>query len=245
MSSSISRPLAAAPLGLRRWDRRFYTGMALAAAAAVFLGFSRTFFLRSYFDATPLAWPFIVHGAVFTAWIAVFVTQTSLIAARRIDAHRQLGWAGAGLAAVMVGVALLAAVTGGRRDIAAGHVEESLAFFATPVFSMIMFAALLGSAIALRGRPETHKRLMLLATLSLLDAAVARWPFPSLVGTELGYYGITDAFILVAILYDFASRRSVSPVYVWGGLAIVGGQWLRDVVGATAPWHAFASAVLQ
>jgi hypothetical protein len=245
MSSTISQPSVSAPTSVRAGDRRFYTGMAFAAAATVLLGFSRTFFLRAYFDATPLAWPFVVHGVVFTAWIALFVTQTSLIAARRTQTHRQLGWAGAALAAVMAAVAMLAAVTAGRRDIAAGHVEESLTFFATPVLSMIMFAALLGAAIALRARPETHKRLMLLAMLSLLDAAVARWPFPSLVGTPLGYYGITDAFILAAMLYDFASRRSVHPVYVWGGLAIVAGQWLRDVLGATAPWHAFASAVLQ
>jgi hypothetical protein len=245
MSSSISEPLVGAPIAVRGWDRRFYTGMALATAATVFLGFSRTFFLRGHFDATPLAWPFIVHGVVFSAWIAVFVTQTSLIAGRRVASHRQLGWAGAGLAAVMVCVAMLAAITAGRRDIAAGHLEDSLTFFATPVFSMIMFAALLGAGVALRGRPETHKRLMLLATLSLLDAAVARWPFPSLVGTPLGYYGITDAFILAAILYDFVSRRTVHPVYVWGGLAVVAEQWLRDVVGATAPWQALASAVLQ
>lgn len=237
--------LDAAPRVLRSYDRAFYTGMALAAAATVLLGFARTFFLRSHFDTTPLAWPFVVHGTVFTAWIALFVVQTSLIAARRVATHRRLGWAGAGLAVAMVCVALLAAVTAGRRDIAAGYVEESLTFFATPVFSMIVFASLLGTAVALRTRAETHKRLMLLATVSLLDAAVARWPFPSLVGTELGYYGITDAFILAAIAYDFVSRRGVHPAYVWGGLAIVAGQGLRDVLGATAPWHALASAVLQ
>lgn len=237
--------LAAAPRVLRGHDRAFYTGMAIAAAAAVLLGFARTFFLRSHFDSTPLAWPFVVHGTVFTAWIALFVVQTSLIAARHVTTHRRLGWVGAGLAAVMVGVAMLAAVASGRRDVAAGYVEESLTFFATPVLSMIVFAALFGAAVALRARPEAHKRLMLLATLSLLDAAVARWPFPSLVGTELGYYGITDAFILAAILYDVVARRAVHPVYVWGGLAIVAGQWLRDVVGATAPWRALASAVLQ
>ncbi|HET8697862.1 MAG TPA: hypothetical protein VFO94_10275 [Gammaproteobacteria bacterium] len=245
MSSSVSAALNRAPAAARAGDRRFYTGMAVAAAAAVFLGFSRTFFLRGYFDPTPLAVPFVVHGAVFTAWIALFVTQTSLVAARRVAVHRKLGWAGAALAVAMIGVAMVAAVASGRRDIAAGYVEESLTFFATPVLSMAVFAALIAAAIALRGRAETHKRLMLLATLSLLDAAVARWPFPSLVGTPLGYYGIADAFILVAILYDFASRRSVSAVYVWGGLAIVAGQWLRDVLGATALWHAFATFLLN
>ena len=228
----------------RTAGRRFYGGMALAAAAAVLLGFARTFFLRARFEPAPLAWPFVVHGVVFTAWMALFVTQTSLIAARRVQLHRRLGWAGAALAVAMVCVAMLAAIAAGRRDIAAGYVEESLTFFATPVLAMVVFTALLGAAVALRGRPETHKRLMLLATLSLLDAAVARWPFPALVATPLGYYGITDAFIVAAILYDVASRRRVSPVYVWGGLAIVAGQWLREVLGATAAWHSVARFVL-
>src|SRR5262245_53660732 len=131
MSSTTSAALLRAPSDARRGDRRFYTGMALAAAAAVFLGFSRSFFLRSHFDPTPLARPFVVHGVVFTAWVVLFVAQTSLIALHRTRTHRRLGWAGAALAVAMVGVALTAAIAGGRRDIAAGHVEESLTFFAT------------------------------------------------------------------------------------------------------------------
>jgi len=218
--------------------------MAAAAALAVLLGFARTYFLRPYFQTTPLDTEFHVHGLVFSTWIALFVVQTSLVAAGRTSVHRKLGWAGACLAALMVVVALNAAAHGAHRDIAAGHAQEALAFFSTPVLSMVMFAALVALAVAKRARPETHKRIMLLATLSLLDAAVARWPIPGIGDSPLAYYAVTDAFLAAAILYDFVSRRSVSPVYVYGGLAIVVEQWARDPLGATELWQAFAARVL-
>jgi hypothetical protein len=229
----------------RRTDRFFYTGMAAAAAIAVLVGFSRTYFLRPYFQTTPLDAAFHVHGLVFSTWIALFAVQTSLVAAQRTATHRRLGWVGACLALVMIGVALNAAVHGAHRDIAAGQADEALAFFATPALSMAAFATLVALAVALRGRPETHKRLMLLATLSMLDAAVARWPIPGLSEAPLAYYSVTDAFIAVAVLYDFASRRAISPVYVWGGLAIVAEQWARDALGATTVWQTFAAKMLE
>ncbi len=237
--------VAAAPPRVRANDRAFYTGIAIAAALAVLVGFSRTYFLRPYFQTAPLDTAFHVHGLVFSAWIALFVAQTSLVAAGRTDVHRKLGWAGACLAALMVVVALNAAVHGAHRDIAAGYETESLRFFTTPVLAMAMFASLVALAVLARDRPETHKRLMLLATLSLLDAAVARWPIPGIGDEPLVYYTITDAFIAAAMLYDFASRRSVSAVYIWGGLAIVAEQWARDALGATAVWQSLAAKLLE
>ena len=237
--------VVAASQGVRTNDRAFYTGIAVAAALAVLVGFSRTYFLRPYFETAPLDAAFHVHGLVFSAWIALFVAQTWLVAARRTDVHRKLGWAGACLAVLMVVVALNAAVHGAHRDIAAGYATESLRFFSTPVLAMAMFAALVALAVAARGRPETHKRLMLLATLSLLDAAVARWPIPGIGDAPVVYYAIADAFIAAAMLYDFASRRSVSPVYIWGGVAIVVEQWARDALGATAVWQSLAAKILE
>lgn len=237
--------VAAAPASVRANDRAFYTGIAVAAAIAVFVGFLRTYFLRPYFRTEPLDLAFHLHGLVFSAWIALFVAQVALVAARRTDVHRKLGWAGACLAGLMVVVALNAAVHAAHRDIAAGYEIESLRFFTTPVLAMAMFISLVALAVSARGRPETHKRLMLLATLSLLDAAVARWPIPGIGDAPLAYYAITDAFIAAAMIYDFAARRSVSPVYIWGGAAIVVEQWARDALGATAGWQWLAAKILE
>src|SRR6478736_3482120 len=237
--------VAAAPPRVGANDRAFYTGIAIAAALVVLVGFSRTYFLRPYFETAPLDTAFHAHGLVFSAWIALFVAQTSLVAKRRIDVHRKLGWTGACLAALMVVVALNAAVHGAHRDIAAGYEIESLRFFTTPVLAMAMFASLVALGVLARARPETHKRLMLLGTISLLDAAVARWPISGLADAPLAQYAVADAFIAAAMLYDFASRRSVSPVYLWGGLAIVVEQWARDALGATAVWQSLAAKILE
>jgi len=237
--------VAAAPPRVGANDRAFYTGIAIAAAVVVLVGFSRTYFLRPYFETAPLDIAFHAHGLVFSAWIALFVAQTSLVAKRRIDVHRKLGWAGACLAALMVVVALNAAVHGAHRDIAAGYEIESLRFFTTPVLAMAMFASLVALGVLARARSETHKRLMLLSTISLLDAAVARWPIAGLADAPLAQYAIADAFIAAAMLYDFASRRSVSPVYLWGGLAVVVEQWARDALGATAVWQSLAAKILE
>jgi hypothetical protein len=227
-----------------RGDRIFYTGMAMAAAAAVFLGFAPTYYLRARFQSMPLPFYLELHGLVFSAWILLFVVQTSLVAARRTPLHRRLGWVGAGLAVSMVGVAWTAAVLSGRRDVAAGLEDEARAFLTTPLLSMVVFATLVGAAVFFRGRPDTHKRLMLLATLSILDAAVARWPFPALVGSDLGFYLMTDAFIAAALLYDVVSRRAVAPAYVWGALLIVAGQLARPLLGGTALWQDIARLIL-
>ncbi len=63
------------------------------------------------------------------------------------------------------------------------------------------------AAIRLRRDPQTHKRLMLLATISILDAAVARLPFAFLRSSTWNYIPTTDVFLVAAILYDVASRR--------------------------------------
>jgi hypothetical protein len=105
---------------------------------------------------------------------------------------------------------------------------------------MLVFVILVAAAVYYRRSPETHKRLMLLATISILDAAVARWPVALVSATPWAYYALTDVFILIAAAYDLSSRKRVHAVYVWGGLLVVAAQVSRDLVGRTAAWHAIA-----
>lgn len=227
-----------------RRDRSFYAMMALALIAAVFAGFARTYYMRSRFQTSDLPLYLRLHGLVFTTWIGLFAAQIGLVAVRRTDLHRRLGWAGAVLAALMVPVALTAAILSGHREVLAGSVDESLTFFAVPVFSITVFLILIASALYNRHRPDTHKRLMLLATISIVDAAVARWPLAFVSASAWGYYALTDLFIVAAITYDLASRRRVMGAYVWGGLLVVSAQLVRELVGPTAVWHAFARRVI-
>jgi hypothetical protein len=218
--------------------------MSVGILVAVFVGFARTYYLRPQFQSTALPFYLHVHGAVFSAWIALFVAQTSLVAARRTDVHRRLGLAGAALAAVMIVAALTAAIVSGRRNVAAGFETEALAFLTTPLSSMAVFLTLVAAALYYRRRPETHKRLMLLATISIIDAATARWPIAFVATSSWAYYALADVFVVAALAYDAVWRRSIHPAYIWGGLLMVVAQVLRDVVGKTDAWQAFARLIL-
>ena len=241
---TIEAPALARPIG-GQYDRRFYTGMALAAAAVVFVGFSPTYYLRTSYQSTPLPAYLHVHGLLFTTWIALFIAQTSLVAARRTDVHRRLGWGMAALAVVMVVVGTAAGIVSMRRQVEAGSVEQAQAFLTTPLFSMVAFAAFAAAAIRLRRDSQTHKRLMLLATISILDAAVARLPFEFLRTSSWNYLPATDVFLAGAILYDVVTRRTVHPAYLWGGLLLIVEQSLRIPIGETAMWQSLASAILR
>jgi hypothetical protein len=81
-SGRLAERIAAAGPARDRW---FFTGMALAAALTVFVGFARCYYLRSAFGGPPLPPLVHLHGVLFTAWILLFVTQTSLVAASRWD----------------------------------------------------------------------------------------------------------------------------------------------------------------
>ena len=106
---------------------------------------------------------------------------------------------------------------------------------------MLVFLLLVAGAVIARRRPETHKRLMLLATLSILDA-IARWPVEGLAASTWAYLALTDAFIGVGMAYDLWSRGRVHAAYISGGLLILAGQLSRDLVGQTGAWINFARA---
>src|SRR6516164_11533762 len=100
----------------RRYDHLFFAGMSCLMLATAFVGFAPTYYLAGVFRA-PLPSPIIhVHGAVFSLWILLLVTQTSLVAAGRVDIHRRLGIAAFLVACLMVVLGVMAATVTLRSD---------------------------------------------------------------------------------------------------------------------------------
>lgn len=223
-------------------ERRFFTGMALAILATVVIGFSRSFFLRPLFPE----WPspseaiFYIHGVLFAAWIVLFATQASLVAAGRIELHRKIGPFSAVLAFAMVALGTLGALIAARR--ATGFVGvpiPPLQFLAIPIFDMILFPTFVGLAIARRHNPQSHKRWILLATINLITAAIARWPGLAPLG-PLAFFALTDVFVIALAIWDFRTRGRLHPVTLLGGLLTLLSQPLRLVVSGTVGWLVFA-----
>ena len=227
------------------YDRVFYSGMAISMALLVLVGFGPTYYFRTYFGAPPtvsgtaeLSVLTHLHGALFSAWVLLFIVQTTLIAKRRTRVHQRVGIAGMVLAAAMVMVGVSTAIASAARGNAPPGVD-ALTFLAVPLFDMVLFAGFVAAAYAQRRNKEAHKRLMLLAYISIIAAAVARLPGILPFG-PLMFFGLAYLYLVAGAVYDRATRGRIHPVYVWGGLLLVVSVPVRLAVSGTAAWQALA-----
>jgi hypothetical protein len=220
-----------------RRRRLFYVGFATALALTAFVGFGPTYFFKPVVQSPPLRPLAHVHALLFTSWIVLLLVQTTLVSVRRTDVHQKLGWIGVALAVLMVPVGAMLAIDSAGHGLAPPAMDP-LTFMAIPLGALVLFTGFLTGAIAMRRRPALHKRLMLLATISIITPAIARFGFIGF--RPLIALGLTGLFVLAAIANDWRTDRRVHPVYIWGGLLILVSGPLRIAIGRTEMWHAFA-----
>ncbi len=119
-----------------------------------------------------------------------------------------------------------------------------------------LFGVFVVAAIAYVRRPEIHKRLMLLATITILPPAIARLFYAVNVGMSAGLRPgiagprtvesvlmtglLADLLIVVAMAYDWRTRGRIHPAYLIGGGAIVAVQFLRAPLSTTQWWYSIA-----
>ncbi len=231
-------------------ERRFYAVASFALLVVTAVGF-RAFVLHgeSAFGAfTPqIVGLIVIHGLAMLGWVALLLVQSLLIVTGRRRLHMTLGRLGAGLAALIV-VAGLAAGT------LSVHFNPALYddfggpryFLAIMVSEMVTFGALVAAGVGYRHRPEVHRPLMLLATLSLMGAALARWPHLAWLRTVVNgnVWAMTYGQMLVLgaalfALHAAMTRHAYRPyVVAYSCLAAV--SLLTVAVGCSAAWDQIA-----
>jgi hypothetical protein len=154
-----------------------------------------------------------------------------------------MGVAVAVLAALMLVVGILTALKMAARGVAPGGIDP-LSFLMIPLSDMVFFGAFVAAALYLRANREAHKRLMLLAYVSIVVAAVARLP-GVLPRGPLAFFGLAFVFVLAGVVYDLATRRRVHPVYIWGGGLLVLSVPLRLAVSRTETWKGVAELLVS
>jgi hypothetical protein len=229
-----------------RRDNLFFSSMAAVILIAVLIGFSQTFFVA------PL--PNVIvhfHAAVFSLWIVLLIVQTSLIVAGRAHLHRRLGLLGFGLACLVVIFGVLVATENLVRNFPGFNPDDHLgvgfkAFYAVSLSDILMFSTLIFFAFRKRFDPAAHKRLIIVATLAISDAAFDRWPIP----VDWWGHRVTPLLciyplLLLLAIYDWWSMKRVQPVTLWASLFLVVVQQSRFAVGHTPIWQNFATWVLN
>ena len=225
-------------------ERRFFLGMAAALAICTFAGFSRTYYLMTYTGAPSLVWMVHLHGIVFTLWVLLFGMQAGLISARRTDVHVMTGMAGIALAAIMVVLGLVIAVTRSRPPALVPLTVEQFLIF--PLASIGLFALFVALAFANRHRPDFHKRYMLVATINVILPALARMTtlLPFLPRGVLGGFIIANLFLVALVIFDWRSSRRLHPAtLIAGGITLVSGP-LRFMIARSDWWPDVARALI-
>ena len=183
----------------------------------------------------------VAHGILFSSWVVLFLAQAALAASGQIRLHRRLGVAAAGLAVIMVVTAPPMAVALASRGLPP---DEPLEFLLVILTDLLLFTIFVAAGIYNRRRSETHKRLMLLAMVSMLPPSISRWP-SAVKHPAPVIMAIMLVFLAAAPISDLVARRRLSRVSLWGGLAVLVSIPLRFAVAHTAAGHAFASWLVR
>ena len=258
--SVIAQPAAVGPGARAARTGSIHLPLARACAAVGVIGFAPSFWVPLLTGRVTLAPILYLHALVFYGWLALFVAQAWLVATGRTARHRELGVLGVAVATAMCFVGVAAAVGSLRQSSTAGFTEQALGFSVVPLTGIAFFAVLFALAVVNARRPDVHRRLMLVATVSLLNAAVGRLfalamgvpppaagaePPPVLMTVPAGL--VTDLLLVPALWHDWKTEGRVHPTYLIAGTALVASQVLRVPLAASPAWHAVAgwvSAVL-
>jgi hypothetical protein len=235
--TSIRRPARMNP------DRVFYPIMCGLILITVWLGFSKTYYAVGMVRAKLPSAVVHVHAVVATLWLVTLVVQIALVSARKVKLHMALGLWGFGLAAVMVVLGLLTARDGLIRGMTPDPAIDPRTFFIVPVSGILLFGVLVGWSYMVRRRPVEHKRLIMIATITIMDAAIGRFPFTLGHIGPVGMLAVLFSFLLLMVLYDVVTQRKVLRVTWVSSLAVVVVMLVRFPIGQTHAWIKFAELV--
>ncbi len=228
-----------------RTDSVFYPVMAVAMTLIIFAGFAPSFYMKSVYNAPPeLSTLMIVHGAVFTTWMAILIAQTTLVAGNRRDLHRTLGLVGFFVAGLMLVLGMMLAVDALRRGFSPIANVPPAVFFVIPTGNILVFIGILALGWINRTLADYHKHYMLLANAALLVPALARilqhgFNAPNIVVA----FALSDLVVVAVAIYDFATRGKLHPATIWAGLALIASGPALLMIGGSHAWHSFAMSL--
>jgi hypothetical protein len=240
---------------------RFDVYMAATCTIIAFGGFAPTYWFQ-LMSGTFVGAPLLhLHGVVFSVWPVLLLVQAVLIARGCPNAHRALGLVGISLATAMVTIGVAAAIQTLNIGLSAGYGDRSRAFLVLPMSALGLFAGFVVAAIVNVRSPEVHKRLMLLATISLLQAATGRVFFELITGGGPGLRPglgapppvttavvpslLLNLLIVAGVVHDRRTRGRPHTTWLVGGAIITTVVLIRALVAATATWSAFADALAR
>ena len=251
-------PVASAVPKMQKTERRFADRDRLfyVIAAVMMLIFTAGGFRRFYLhgkapwgDLTHQIFPLVVlHGIAMSSWVVVFLVQCVLILGGYRRLHMKvIGWVGAALVPVIVILGSAGGTLSVRfRPEIYAPLGGPRAFLATMLMEMACFGTFAGIGLANRRRPEIHRPMMLLASLSMISGAIGRFPYiePFAFSPPLYVMGPALAFGAFLFLLQWAMTRAANWRYLMGFVGITIASVLAIAIGTSAVWNRMVAALV-
>lgn len=224
----------------RSTRKRFYVGVAFLIVAIVLAGFAPSFVNMAV--GPPRPWFMHAHGAIYLGWLALLVCQAVLAARGKIALHRRVGNFGIAYGALVWVVGIIVTFAAPALHVRAGQwdMDQAATFLPIPLGDMVLFGAFFGGAVWYRGKPEIHKRLILLACIAVMFAGAFRLSYVASLPVQLLVW---YSPLIAGMAYDRYKMGRVHRVY-WMGAAIMAVALARIPFGETEAWRRIGRALL-
>ena len=238
--NTLDRPIALATRR-RPSDRGLFLAAGVLFPLLVLAGYFKSYYFSAFFDVRPVANALVhAHGIVMSVWVLYFVAQLLLVRSKNIKLHMTLGFAGIGLAAIVVVVGILTAWDAQMVRHAAPPGANPHSFFLVPVFDMLLFVLFFAGAVYYRKRPAEHKTLMLLTALNFIPAALFRLPLLPPEQAMIQAFGGANLLALSAFGWYTYKHRTFNKLFAGGYLLMIVSLPLRNFIGSSETWLRFA-----
>lgn len=236
-TSSQSLPLPDSRIRPGLDDQPFFTRMAIGITAFIALGFLQ-WSLRGFVSVGSTPWWVHAHGVFMVLWLLIFVTQNVLAGRGAFELHRQIGWAAM---LIVAGTGIFGSAAG-IQAIALHRVPPFFTnayFLALTQVQIALFVGTVAWAVVQRHHTQWHRRLMLGATVLLMEPALGRLlPMP-LLGDMGEWLALAVQLVPIAMLawHDRSIIGAVHPATLSAAVILIGSH---VVVTALAALPAFA-----
>jgi hypothetical protein len=218
------------PADTDRGEARFFFTMACLMAATIVAGFS--FNLITGRSSFGMPWLVHFHAWVMMGWLALYVTQNSLIFADNIALHRRLGW----LSMIWLPAILVMGLVITRyslQQLGGPFFFDQNEFLISNPIMLLLSVGLAGWAVTVRRNTGWHRRLMFCSFAILTGPGIGRLaPNPLLepYAWWIGAVGLPLIFPLVGMLADKRRYGKVHPAWFWGVGLVIALQAVADLI---------------
>lgn len=221
-------------------DQPFFTKLSIAIAIFIVFGFAQ-WSLRGYVSIGSTPWWVHAHGAFMLLWLGVFVLQNILAGRGAFDQHRQLGWAAM---IIVAGTGIFGSIAG-FQALALHRIPPFFSnayFLALTQIETLLFVVTVAWAVSQRRYTQWHRRLMIGATVLLMEPALGRLlPMP-LLGAMGEWIAMAIQILPLAVLarHDRTVAAAIHPATLSSTAIVILSHVAVTALAALPPFAQFA-----